>query len=67
MTALRATLSGNVGGLSLELELDCGDGPLVLVGPNGSGKTSVLLMLLGALPVSLCVRRAIARSDGRWR
>jgi molybdate transport system ATP-binding protein len=50
-SSLRATLSGHVGSLSLDLALDTGGGPLVLVGPNGSGKTSVILMLLGVLPV----------------
>ena len=45
---LRASLSGTVGALKLEVELDSGEGPLVLVGPNGAGKTTVLQMLLGA-------------------
>jgi molybdate transport system ATP-binding protein len=47
---LRASLRARVGALELELELDTGDGALVLVGPNGAGKTSVLSLLLGVLP-----------------
>ncbi len=52
MTALSATLAGRVGELEIQVELRAADGPLVLIGPNGAGKTSVLLMLLGVLPVA---------------
>ncbi|MGA9523124.1 MAG: ABC transporter ATP-binding protein [Myxococcaceae bacterium] len=34
----------------MDVELETGDGPLVVVGPNGAGKTTVLSLLLGALP-----------------
>jgi molybdate transport system ATP-binding protein len=46
---LHARLAGSIGALAFELELDCAEGPLVVVGPNGAGKTSLLLLLLGAL------------------
>lgn len=46
---LNARIEGQVGDLQIEATLDTRGGPLVLVGPNGSGKTSVLLMLLGVL------------------
>ena len=49
MTALRARLSGCIGALPLEFELEVARGTLAVVGPNGAGKTSLLLMLLGAL------------------
>jgi molybdate transport system ATP-binding protein len=49
MTALRARLSGRIGALPLEFELEVARGTLAVVGPNGAGKTSLLLMLLGAL------------------
>jgi molybdate transport system ATP-binding protein len=49
MTALRARLSGSIGALPLEFELEVARGTLAVVGPNGAGKTSLLLMLLGAL------------------
>jgi molybdate transport system ATP-binding protein len=49
MTALRARLSGRIGALPLDFELEVARGTLAVVGPNGAGKTSLLLMLLGAL------------------
>lgn len=47
---LRARVLARVGRLRLEVELET-SGTLVVVGPNGAGKTSLLLALLGALPV----------------
>ncbi|HMJ15611.1 MAG TPA: ABC transporter ATP-binding protein, partial [Polyangiaceae bacterium] len=38
-----------LGALHLDVEVQAGDGTLILVGPNASGKSSVLLMLLGVL------------------
>jgi molybdate transport system ATP-binding protein len=52
MTVLEAKLSGRVGALGIEVELDTQGGTLVIAGPNGAGKTSLLLMLLGALEPS---------------
>ncbi len=42
-------LEARVGDAEISVELSVTDGPLILAGPNGSGKTSVLLMLLGLL------------------
>jgi molybdate transport system ATP-binding protein len=44
---LDATFELVVGQLELRVALSSVDGPIVLVGPNGSGKTSTLLGLLG--------------------
>jgi molybdate transport system ATP-binding protein len=49
MKALEVSLEGRVGPLAVRAAFDTGAGPLVLTGPNGSGKTSLLLMILGAL------------------
>ncbi len=46
---LSVTLEGRVGALDLRVDLAVEAEPLVLVGPNGSGKTSLLLMMLGVL------------------
>jgi len=49
--ALAVELTGQVGALKLALALEArgGDGSVVIVGPNGSGKTSVLMSIVGAL------------------
>ena len=61
-SGLHAQLAGRRGALRIELALHCDStAPLVLVGPNGSGKTTVLRTLLGALRLE---RGAIAL-DGR--
>ena len=49
MKRLRLDVEGRIGGLDLAVELETGESPLVVVGPNGSGKTSILLMAVGAL------------------
>lgn len=46
---LRIDLAGRVGPLLLEASFDTSRGPVVLTGPNGSGKTSLLLMILGVI------------------
>lgn len=48
---LHARLLGRVGALRIDVEIATGVGTLALVGANGTGKTSILLMLLGALAV----------------
>ena len=48
---LSLNLSARVGRLELELELAIGAETLVVVGPNAAGKTSLILAILGALPL----------------
>ncbi len=54
--SLRAHVCGpigqGVGGPSLDVRLDTEGGVLALLGPNGAGKSSLLLALLGALPMA---------------
>jgi molybdate transport system ATP-binding protein len=48
---LRLEVQARVAHLVLDVTL-CTAGPLVIVGPNGAGKTSLLLAVLGLLPVA---------------
>jgi molybdate transport system ATP-binding protein len=61
MTGLAIDFEATGGTLDLAVRLETGRGPLVLVGPNGSGKTSVLLAVLGAVRP----RRGNITLDGR--
>jgi molybdate transport system ATP-binding protein len=47
---LAVELQARIGTLDIEVDLAVSEGPLVLAGPNGSGKTSLLLLILGLLP-----------------
>jgi molybdate transport system ATP-binding protein len=47
---LELDIRGQVGALIIQVQLSVPGGRLLLVGRNGAGKTSVLLMLLGLLP-----------------
>ncbi|HXN40549.1 MAG TPA: ABC transporter ATP-binding protein [Myxococcaceae bacterium] len=42
-------VEARVGDLEIAVELSVSEGPLILAGPNGSGKTSLLLLLLGLM------------------
>jgi len=46
---LAVSIQGVVGKLAIDVAFVAGGVPLVMVGPNGSGKTSALMMILGAL------------------
>jgi molybdate transport system ATP-binding protein len=57
---LSVSLEGRVGPLSLTAAFDTSRGPVVVTGPNGSGKTSLLLMILGVRKA----RRGCVSIDG---
>ncbi len=52
MTLWRASVQAQLGDFDLDLSLKGDDGVLALVGPNGSGKTTFLRLLVGAVPAS---------------
>jgi molybdate transport system ATP-binding protein len=57
---LSVTVEAALGPFQLEASLEVGSEPLALVGPNGSGKTSLLLAILGLLKLD---RGRIALGD----
>jgi molybdate transport system ATP-binding protein len=48
---LDVRLEAGRGDFTLEVALQCGPGPTVVVGPNGAGKSMLLRAVLGAVPV----------------
>jgi molybdate transport system ATP-binding protein len=46
---LELELHARIGALEIGIELAVSEGPMILAGPNGSGKTSLLLIVLGLL------------------
>jgi len=47
---IHARLQARAGDLLLDVELDSGDGNLIVMGPNGAGKSTLLSVLLGLHP-----------------
>jgi molybdate transport system ATP-binding protein len=52
LSGLRAQVSLRLGAMALDVTLEAGAEPLVVVGPNGAGKTSLLAALLGTMPLA---------------
>jgi molybdate transport system ATP-binding protein len=48
---LDVQLEAGRGDFTLEVALQCGPGPTLVVGPNGAGKSMLLRAVLGAVPV----------------
>lgn len=48
--SLFARVEAPVGSLALRVQLEVNSGTVAIIGPNGSGKTSLLLAILGLLP-----------------
>lgn len=61
MSRWSATMRAHLGPFTLDVELGGDDGVLALIGPNGSGKTTALRVLAGAL----AAERAVIEVDGR--
>jgi molybdate transport system ATP-binding protein len=69
---LDADITAQIGGLELRARLEVRDGPLVLVGPNGAGQTSLLLAILGIIRpsagrIALGCRGGAGRQQRRQR
>lgn len=52
MTAWSASVTVSAGGFDLALSIEGDDTPVALIGPNGSGKTTALRAIAGAVSVS---------------